>query len=309
MVVAARRLISEGLGACMQACRQGKAGVACSLRMQREHKELLNKVDQGPPASRIHSSPSPDTCSGNVQAAVIDPTGTLQQIQAKLDALKVRKQRITGEPTGAVCEVSSLYIELLAPCHLSRRTTHDSCQLWIVGMTDSQPELDHSNLQSTSSTPASMPKGVVSVVITSGCLEGVESVPSRHQQQTRICCMCGAGTGIGMDLQELQQHANTPSERLLMAKLLEAGKIMEEQETVSEYCDGVCLGADWQLCYPWHAAQHHVCEATLLFAVHAVLGSWLHIKTCMQHSNQTLLHTFDSLTSTDICWCQIDTAC
>lgn len=36
-----------------------------------------------------------------------------------------------------------------------------------------------------------------------------------------------------MDLHELQQHANTPNERLLMAKLMEAGKIMEEQETVS----------------------------------------------------------------------------
>lgn len=38
---------------------------------------------------------------------------------------------------------------------------------------------------------------------------------------------------MGLGLEELQQHVQSANERLLMAKLLEAGKIMEEQETVS----------------------------------------------------------------------------
>lgn len=38
-----------------------------------------------------------------------------------------------------------------------------------------------------------------------------------------------------MNLHELQQHAKSANERLLMVKLLEASKIMEEQEVVSAW--------------------------------------------------------------------------
>lgn len=77
--------------------------VLCSL--QNEHKELLNRVDPGPPVSRTGQSSqgslhSADACSSelqDLQAAAADPTGTLQQMQARLGALRLRKQRITGD--------------------------------------------------------------------------------------------------------------------------------------------------------------------------------------------------------------------
>lgn len=52
----------------------------------------------------------------------------------------------------------------------------------------------------------------------------------------------------GTPLTELQQQAESASERLLLAKLQEAGRIMEEQESVSLvqqcYCNGGC--GSWQ---------------------------------------------------------------
>lgn len=75
-----------------------EAMICCGL--QQEHKELLNKVEQGQYAGRVHSNGN--TCVSDAAAAAaaaadaIDPSGTLQLMQARLEALKVRKQRVTG---------------------------------------------------------------------------------------------------------------------------------------------------------------------------------------------------------------------
>lgn len=66
--------------------------------LQREHIDLLNSSDGHPAAAAAAAEKPP--CSKAAAAALQqagDPAAALQQMQSKLDALKIRKHRITGE--------------------------------------------------------------------------------------------------------------------------------------------------------------------------------------------------------------------
>jgi hypothetical protein len=54
---------------------------------------------------------------------------------------------------------------------------------------------------------------------------------TRYAPVGSYCLLTGGGSTA--ELHQLQQHAQTASERLLVVKLLEASNILEEQEAVS----------------------------------------------------------------------------
>mgnify|MGYP001807398746 CR=1 FL=1 len=98
----------------------------------------------------------------------------------------------------------------------------------------------------------------------------------------------------GTPLTELQQQAESASERLLLAKLQEAGRIMEEQESVSLvqqcYCNGGC--GSWQ-CVVWCAWRNmHRQQAVSLHRV-ACLSQLLQCLDCMGRTLH-MVHDADS---------------
>jgi hypothetical protein len=70
--------------------------VCCHL--QREHVDLLNGYQPAPSPTAAAAKPGSKGLASSPAAALgANPIAALQQMQHKLDALRVRKQRITGE--------------------------------------------------------------------------------------------------------------------------------------------------------------------------------------------------------------------
>lgn len=85
------------------------AAIISNHLLQREHVDLLNSshATAAPPPTAAAAAKAGAKGLGCSAAAALggNPIAALQQMQSKLDALRVRKQRITGEGFGLLCSV------------------------------------------------------------------------------------------------------------------------------------------------------------------------------------------------------------